>query len=63
MGRPKLDRAVLQVRVASDTPDRLKAMALKLGYQYGANGNTGRFLDAVAQLPVEKIKELLPDGN
>ncbi len=59
MGRPKLDRTVLQARVAADTPDKLKAMALKLGYQYGADGNTGKFLDAIASLPVEKLRELL----
>ena len=59
MGRPKLDRTVLQARVASDTPDKLKAMALELGYQYGADGNTGKFLDAIASVPVEKLRELL----
>ncbi len=59
MGRPKLDRIVLQARVAKDTPDKLKAMALELGYQYGADGNTGKFLDAIASLPVEEIQKLL----
>ena len=59
MGRPKLDRTVLQARVAADTPDKLKALALELGYQYGADGNTGKFLDAIASLPVEKLRELL----
>ena len=49
MGRPKLDRIVLQARVAKDTPDKLKAMALELGYQYGADGNTGKFLDAICE--------------
>ena len=59
MGRPKLDRTVLQARVSANTPDKLKAMALKLGYQWGADGNTGQFLDAIAQIPVEKLEELL----
>ncbi|MEL6493568.1 MAG: hypothetical protein AAFQ41_00410 [Cyanobacteria bacterium J06623_7] len=59
MGRPKLDRTVLQARVNSDTPEKLKQMALKLGYQWGAEGNTGAFLDAIAQLPAEKIRELI----
>lgn len=59
MGRPKLDRTVLQARVAASTPDKLKAMALKLGYQYGADGNTGKFLDALAQIPVEELEQLL----
>lgn len=63
MGRPKLDRIVLQARVAKDTPDKLKAMALELGYQYGADGNTGRFLDAIAQVPVEEIEKLLCQLN
>ena len=63
MGRPKLDRTVLQARVASDTPDKLKAMALELGYQYGADGNTGKFLDEIAQVPVEEIEKLLCQLN
>ena len=59
MGRPKLERTVLQARVAMNTPDKLKAMALELGYQYGADGNTGKFLDAIASVPVDKLRELL----
>ncbi len=60
MGRPKLDRTRMpSVRVAPDTPDKLKAMALELGYQYGAGGNTGKLLDAIASLPVEEIRKLL----
>lgn len=58
MGRPKLDRTVLQARVDPDTPDKLKQMALKLGYQWGAEGNTGKFLDAIAKIPIDKIREL-----
>ena len=63
MGRPKLDRIVLQVRVAQDTSSKLKEMALELGYQYGADGNTGKFLDAIASVPVEKLGKLLSSDN
>ena len=58
MGRPKLNRTVLQARVNFDTPERLKQMALILGYQWGAEGNTGKFLDAIAKLPTDKIELL-----
>lgn len=43
--------------------DKLKAMALELGYQYGADGNTGKFLDEIAQVPVEEIEKLLCQLN
>ena len=59
MGRPRLDRTVLQVRVAAHTPQKLKKMALEFGYQYGDDGNTGAFLDAVSNIPVEKFRELI----
>jgi hypothetical protein len=59
MGRPKLDRAVLQVRVNPNTPDKLKKMALELGFQWGDDGNTGAFLDALALLPSDNIRQLL----
>lgn len=59
MGRPKLERVVLQARVNTDTPDKLKQMALELGFQWGANGNTGKLLDAIAQIPASEIKHLL----
>lgn len=59
MGRKKLNRSVLQARVNQNTPDKLKGMALKLGFQYGADGNTGAFLDAIAKVPIEKIRELI----
>jgi hypothetical protein len=61
MGRPKLDRTVLQVRVDPDTPDKLKQMSLKLGFQWGDQGNTGKFLDAISSLPAEKIKQLFKE--
>ncbi len=59
MGRPKLNRTLLQVRVAPDTPEKLKQMALKSGFVWGAEGNTGKLLDAIASLPFEKIQEVL----
>ncbi|MDJ0680077.1 MAG: hypothetical protein QNJ18_09480 [Xenococcaceae cyanobacterium MO_167.B52] len=59
MGRKKLNRSVLQARVDKETPNKLKTMALKLGFQYGADGNTGALLDALANLPVDKVKELI----
>jgi hypothetical protein len=59
MGRPKLNRTVLQARVDSDTPEKLKQMALKLGFQWGDEGNTGAFLDAIANLSTAKIKHLI----
>ena len=59
MGRPKLDRTVLQARVNNDTPEKLKAIALKLGFQWGSEGNTGKFLDAIANLSIEELKQLI----
>ncbi len=58
MGRPKLNRTVLRARVASDTPEKLKKLALELGFQYGADGNTGKLLDAIAQLEVSQLQQL-----
>ena len=59
MGRPKLNRTLLQVRVDPDTPKKLKQKALELGFVWGAEGNTGKLLDAIASLPLEKIQEVL----
>jgi hypothetical protein len=59
MGRPKLNRTVLQARVDPNTPEKLKQMALELGFQWGAEGNTGAFLDAIANLSTAKIKHLI----
>ena len=58
MGRPKLNRALLQARVDPETIPKLKQMALKLGYQWGDDGNTGAFLDAIALVSIEKLKQL-----
>ena len=59
MGRPKLDRTVIQARVNSDTPEKLKQMALLLGFQWGDDGNTGKLLDAIAEIPAQKLEKLL----
>jgi hypothetical protein len=59
MGRPKLNRTMLQVRVDLETPDSLKKMALELGFQWGDDGNTGALLDAIALLSTEKVKQLI----
>jgi hypothetical protein len=59
MGRKKLNRTVLQVRVSSSTSDKLKQIALELGFQWGAEGNTGALLDAISLIPVAKIKQLI----
>ena len=48
MGRPKLNRIKLEARVHKDTPKLLKKLALLHGYQYGGDGATGQFLDALA---------------
>lgn len=48
MGRKKLNRSVVNVRTAPDTPDKLKAMAYALGYIYDGEGATGQLLDAIA---------------
>jgi hypothetical protein len=63
VGRPKLERTVLQVRVDVDTPEKLKQKSLELGFQWGAEGNTGRFLDAIALLPADKIRQLFDDDD
>jgi hypothetical protein len=59
VGRPKLERVVLQARVAPDTPQKLKQIALELGFQWGAEGNTGKLLDALTQMPIDQIKSLI----
>lgn len=47
-GRKKLDRTNLHARVAPETPDKLKEIALTLGYTYDGSGSTGQLLDAIA---------------
>jgi hypothetical protein len=47
-GRKKLDRTSLHARVAPETPDKLKKIALVLGYIYDSEGSTGQLLDAIA---------------
>lgn len=48
MGRKKLERSNLHARVALDTPEKLKKIALSLGYTYDGQGYTGQLLDAIA---------------
>ncbi|MBD2076256.1 hypothetical protein H6F86_20715 [Phormidium sp. FACHB-592] len=47
-GRKKLDRANLHARVAPSTGEKLKQIALTLGYTYNGEGSTGQLLDAIA---------------
>lgn len=49
MGRKKLDRSILNVRVDSNTPKWFKQKAFECGYSYNEEGATGQFLDAIAQ--------------
>ena len=58
MGRPRLNREILQARVDPATKEKLKQMALELGYQWGDDGNTGALLDAIALIPVEKLNQI-----
>lgn len=62
MGRKKLNRSVVNVRTAPDTPDKLKAMAYELGYIYDGEGATGQLLDAIASgelslIPAKKLSK------
>jgi hypothetical protein len=47
-GRKKLNRDNLHARVAPETADKLKEIAMKLGYIYNDEGSTGQLLDAIA---------------
>lgn len=47
-GRKKLNRESLHARVAPETAEKLKEIALKLGYVYDKEGSTGQLLDAIA---------------
>ncbi|AFY88675.1 MAG: hypothetical protein CLLPBCKN_000972 [Chroococcidiopsis cubana SAG 39.79] len=61
MGRKKLNRSVVNVRTAPDTPSKLKDLAYTLGYIYDGEGATGQLLDAIAsgliQLTSQEAKE------
>ncbi len=48
MGRKKLARSVLNVRVDPNTPEWFKQKAFECGYSYNEEGATGQFLDAIA---------------
>jgi len=47
-GRRKLNRESLHARVAPQTAEKLKEIALMLGYMYNEEGSTGQLLDAIA---------------
>ncbi|WGV27063.1 hypothetical protein [Halotia branconii] len=47
-GRKKLNRESLHARVAPKTTEKLKQVALNLGYTYNNEGSTGQLLDAIA---------------
>jgi len=48
MARHKENKKTLNIRVDESTPQKLKELALSLGYNYGGKGHTGAFLDAIA---------------
>ena len=62
-GRKKLGKKPLMARVRPDTPDKLKALALKYGYQYGGDGATGAFLDAIACGELELLTSSPPSAE
>jgi len=47
-GRRRLYRESLHARVGSQTAEKLKEIAFKLGYVYDSEGSTGKLLDAIA---------------
>jgi hypothetical protein len=48
VGRKPLGRSSLHARVARDTAEKLKEIALMYGYVYDNEGATGQLLDAIA---------------
>jgi hypothetical protein len=48
MARHKKNKKALNVRVNEPTPQKLKELAMSLGFSYGGEGHTGAFLDAIA---------------
>ena len=52
----------MTARVNPGTKEKLNAMAKEFGYVYGDRGETGKLLDAIANLPAESqtfLKKLL----
>lgn len=47
-GRKKLNRALFGARVAEHTPEKIKEIAIQLGYLYNGEGSPGQLLDAIA---------------
>jgi len=58
MGRKQLNRTNLHARVAPETPEKLKEIALNIGYVYNQEGSTGQLLDAIAQGEIILIKSI-----
>lgn len=53
MGRKKLDRSYIHVRVSPATPDKLKQIALLMGFTYADEGSIGQLLDAIAEAKID----------
>jgi len=62
-GRRKLNRESLHARVAPETAEKLKKIALKLGYTYDEEGSTGQLLDAIASGEVILISVNKPNKS
>lgn len=48
MGRKKLNRIKVQVRINEGTHEKIKEISKKLGYTYSEEGAIGQMLDAIA---------------
>jgi hypothetical protein len=57
MGRKKQDRRPFTVRVANNTPQKLKEIAALLGFEHGGGGKTGGLLDAIADGDIILLKK------
>ena len=62
MARTSENRVKTTIRVARSTPERLKAIAYKLGYIYNKKGATGELLDAIARGDII-LTVIRPSGN
>ncbi len=48
MGRKKLSRTRIDLRVEPETPETLRKLAYQLGYVYDDTGSIAQLLDAIA---------------
>lgn len=55
MGRKPQNRDHIHARVAADTSEELKRLALTLGYIYNGEGSIGGLLDAIASGELQLI--------